>query len=92
MPDPADSMTETTEDCSSNDNIFAIFSNLDADLRSLGPLSPDILVQLSSPAVSTDPEIMIFSPPNSLPTYLPNSASTNEQYSADPTSNIEASD
>ena len=92
MPDPPDSMTETTKDCSSNDTIFAIFSNLDANLRSLGLISPDKLVPLSSPVVSIDPEVMVTSPQNSLATYLPNSASTNEQYSPDPTSTIEASD
>ena len=63
MPDPPDVMAATTEDCSSNDNIFAIFSNLDANLRSLGPLSADKLVRLFSPAVSTDPEILVISPP-----------------------------
>ena len=92
IPDPPDSLAATTEDCSSNDNIFALFSNLDVDLRSLGPLSPDKLVRFSSPAVSTDPELEVILPPNSLATYLPNSVSTNEQYSPDPTSTIEASD
>ena len=92
MPDPPYSMAATTEDCSFNDNIFAIFSKLDADLRSLGPLSPDKLLRLSSAAVSTDPKIMVISPPDSLATYLPNSASTSEQHRPDPTSTIEASD
>ena len=83
MPDLPDSMTETTEDCSSRDNIFAFFSNVDVDLQILGS---------SSPAVSTEPEIMVISPPNSLATYFPNSASTNEQFSLDPTYTLEASD
>ena len=56
MPDPPDSMAETTEDCSSNDNTLAIFSNLDAYLQSLGR---------SSRAVSTNPEKISISPPNS---------------------------
>ena len=83
MPDLPDSIAETTEDCSSNDNIFAIFTNIDADSRSLCP---------SSPAVSIDPEVVIPSLPKSPPPYLSNPASTDEQYSAEPTSTIEASD
>ena len=82
MPDPPDSMAETTEDSSSNDSILAIFSNLDADLWPLGP---------SSPAVSTDPET-IFSRSNSHETPLPLSVSTYEQYSHDSTATIEAND
>ena len=74
---------QTTEDYSPNDNIFAIFSNLDAHLQSLGPCSP---------AVSTDPEITVISPPNSLATCLPNSPANDEQYSPDLIFTIEASD
>ena len=91
-PDLPDSKAETTEDCSSDDNIFAILSNLDAGLRPLGRSTPDKLVRPASPAVSTDPEVIVISPPNSPTTYLPNSASTNEQHRLDSTSNIEASD
>ena len=83
MPDPPNSTAENTEDCSSQDNVFAIFSILETDLQSLGP---------SSPAVFTDPEKIVISPPNSPVTYLPNPASTDGQYSFDSTSTIEASD
>ena len=85
-------MAETTADCSPHDNVFAIFSNLDADLRPLGPSSPDKLVIPSSPAVSTDPEIIVISPPKSPVTYLSNPDSTDGQYSPDSTSTNEASD
>ena len=83
MPDLPDAMAATTEDCSSHDNLFAIFSNLDTDLRSLGP---------SSPAVSNDPEIIVISPPNSPVTYVPNLESTDKQASPYSTSTIEATD
>ena len=89
MPDLPNSMAETTQDCSSADNIF---SNLDADLRPLGPSSPDKLVGPSSPAVSTDPKVIVISPPNSPVTYLSNPASTDGQHSPDSTSTIEASE
>ena len=92
MPDLPNSMAETTENCSSHDNIFAIFSDLDANLRSLGPSNPDKLVRPSSPAVSTDPEVIVISPPNSPVTYLSNPDSTDGQYSPDSTSTIEASE
>ena len=82
MPDPADSMAETTEDCSLHGHIVAIFSNLDADLRSLGP---------ASPVVTTDPETTVISPPDSA-AYLPNLAPTDEQYSPDFISTIELID
>ena len=80
MPELLDSMAQNTEDISSNDNILAIFSNIDEDLRYLGP---------SSPALSTDPEVLF--PPN-FQTYLPSPASFDEQDSFDSTSTIEASD
>ena len=92
MPDPSDSMTGTTEDCSSADNIFAIFPDLDADLGSLGPPSPDTQLRPSSPAVSTDPEVMFISPPTSPLTHLPNQVSNDEPVSPDSSSTIEASD
>ena len=60
----------------------AIFSNLDANSQFLGP---------SSPAVSTDPEVMVISAPNFLATNLPNSAPSDGQYSPDSTSTFEAS-
>ena len=85
-------MAETTQDCSSADNIFAIFSNLDADLRPLDPSSPDKLVRSSSSAVSTDPEVIVISPPKSPVTYLSNPASTDGQRSPDSTSTLEASE
>ena len=85
-------MAETTQDCSSADNIFAIFSNLDADLLLLDPSSPDKLVRPSRPAVPTDPEVIIISPPNSPVTYLSNPASTGGQHSPDSTSTLEASE
>ena len=83
MPDLPDSMEETTEICSSNDNIFAIFTSIDADLPSLGPFSP---------AVSIDPEVVNISPHKFPPLYLSNPASTDEQYSADSAPTNEASD
>ena len=92
MPDLPNSMAETTLDCSSADNIFAIFSNLDADLRPLDPSSPDKLVRSSSPAVSTDPEVIVISPSNSPVTYQSNPASTDGQHSRDSTFTIEATE
>ena len=92
MLDLPNSMTETTEDCSSHDNIFALFSNPDSDLRPLGPSSPDELVRPSSPAVSTDPEVMFISSPSFPLTHLPNQVSNDESVSPDSTSTIEASD
>ena len=92
MPDPPDPTTENTEDCSSADNIFAIFSNLDADLRPLGAPTPDTLSRLPSPAVSTDPEVIFISPPTSPLTNPPNQVSKDEPVSPDSTSTIEASD
>ena len=85
-------MAETTQDWSFVDNIFAVFSNLDADLRFLNPSSPDKLVRSSSPAVSTDPEVIVISPPNFPVTSLYNPASTDGQHSPDSTSTIEASE
>ena len=85
-------MSETTEDCSSGNNIFAIFSNLDADLRPLEPPSPDTLLRPSSPVVSTYPEVIVTSPPHSLVTYLSSPVSTDGQHSPDSTSTIEASE
>ena len=76
-------MAEITEDCSSKDDILAVFPNLHADLRSLVP---------STPAASTDSEVMFISAPTSLFTYLPNQASNDEQVSPDSTSTIEVSD
>ena len=81
--DLPDSMAETTEDCSSNDDILAVSSNLDADLRSLAPCSP---------AVSTDPEVIFTSPSNSPLTHLPNQVSNDEPVNPDSTSTIEAGD
>ena len=92
MLDLPNSMTETTEDCSSHDNIFALFSDLDSNLRPLGPSSPDELVRPSSPAVSTDPEVMFISSPPSPLTHIPNQVSNEEPVSPDSTSTIEASD
>ena len=83
MPDLPDSMAETTEDCSSNDDILAVFSNLDADLRSLAPCSPTI---------STDPDVIFISPPTSPLMFLPNQISNEEPVSPDSTSTMEASD
>ena len=83
IPDLPDPTAENSEKCSSNDNILAAFSNLDADLRSLAPCNP---------AVSTDPEVMFISPPNSPLTHLPNQVSNDEPSSPDSTSTIEATD
>ena len=83
MPDLPDFMAETTEDCSSNDNIVAVFSNLDADLRSLAPCSPNI---------STDPDVMLISPTTSPLMLLPNQISNEKRVSPDSTSTIEARD
>ena len=85
MPDLPDSppIAATTDDCFSHDNLFVIFSNLDTDSRSLGP---------SSPAVSTDQEILVLSTPNSPVTYVPNPDSTDKQANLDSTSTIEATD
>ena len=85
-------MTETTEDCSSHDNPFAIFSNLNSDLRHLDPSSPDELVRPSSAAVSTDSEVMFISPTTSPLMLLPYQISNDEPVSPDSTSTIEASD
>ena len=82
LPDLPDSMAETTEDCSSNDYILAVFSNIDADLRPLAP---------SNPAVSTDPDVTFISPPTSPLTHLPNQISNDEPVSPDSTSTIQAS-
>ena len=92
MPDIPNSMTKTTEGCSSHDNIFAIFSNLDSDSQPFGPSSPDELVRPSSPALSTDPEVMFISSPSFPLTRLPNQVSNDEPVSPDSTSTIEASD
>ena len=75
-------MAEITEDCSSNDDILAVFSNIDADLQSLA---------LCNPAVFTDPEVIFISPPTSPVTHLPNQVSDNEPVSPDSASTIEAS-
>ena len=83
VPDLPDSMSESTEDCSPNDNIFAIFPKPGADLRSLGP---------SGPAVSTDLEIIVISPSIFHVKYLSSSASNDEQNNLDSTSTIKASD
>ena len=83
MPDLPDSMAETTEDCSSNDYILAVFSNLDADSRSLAPCSPTI---------STDPDVIFISPPTSPLMFLPNQISNEEPVSPDSISTMEASD
>ena len=61
-PDLPDSIAATTEDCSSNDDIFVVFSNIDADLRPLATCSP---------AVSTDPAVKFISPPASPSRHLP---------------------
>ena len=90
--DLPDSMAATTKDCSSHDNIFAIFSNLDSDSQPLGPSSPDELVRPSSPAVSSDPGVMFTSPPSSPLTHLPTKASNAEPGSPDSTSTLEVSD
>ena len=76
-------MAEITEDCSFNDDILAVLSNLDADLRSLAPCNP---------AISTDPEVIFISPPASLKTHLANQVSDDEPVSPDSTSTIQASD
>ena len=76
-------MAQITKDCSFNDNIFAVFSNLDADLRSLAPCNP---------VISNDLEVIFISPPASLVTHLPNEVSDDEPVSPDSTSTIEASD
>ena len=83
MPDLTESMAETTEDCFSNDNTLAVFSNLDADVRALAPWSP---------AVSNDPEVIFISPPTSPLTHLANQVSNDEPVSPDSTSTIETSD
>ena len=83
MPDLPDSMAEITEDCSSNDDILSVFSNIDADLQALGPCSP---------VVSTDSEVMFISPPTSLLMLLPNQMSNDEPVSPDSTSTLEAGD
>ena len=80
VPGLPDSMAETSEGCSSNDNTLALPSSGDAELQSLSP---------SSPALSTDPEVIFPSPPNS-PIYLTDPASIDEQDSFDSTSTIEA--
>ena len=76
-------MAEITENCSSKDDILAVFSNIDADLQSLGPCSP---------VVSTDSEVIFISPPNSPLILLPNQISNDEPVSPDSTSTIEASE
>ena len=83
IPDLPDSMAEITEDCSSNDYILAVFSNIDADLRSLAPCNP---------VVSTDSEVMFISPPTSPLMLLPNQMSNDEPVSPDSTFTIEAGD
>ena len=76
-------MAEITEDCSSKDDILAVFSSRDPDLRSLAPCNP---------AISTDPEVIFISPPAFPVTHLPNQVSDEEPFSPDSTSTIEASD
>ena len=83
MPDLPDAKIENTEDCSSNDDILAVVSSLDADLRFLAPRIH---------VLSIDPEVLFISPPTFLLTYLPNQALKDEQFSTDSTSIIEASD
>ena len=83
MPDLPDSIAEITENCSSNDDILVVISNLDADLQSLGACSP---------VVSTDSEVMFISPPTSPLMLLPNQISNDEPVSPDSTSTIEVSD
>ena len=83
MPDLLDSMAENTEDCSSHDDILAVFSNLDADLQSLAACCP---------VVSTDPEVIFNSPTISPLTHLPIKVSNDEPVSPVSTSTIEASD
>ena len=80
MTDRPDSMEETTEGCPSNDDILANYSNIDADLQSLGP---------SGPAFFSDPEILFLSPPNS-PISFTNPASIDEHASFGSTPTIEA--
>ena len=81
MPDLPDSMAESTEDCSYNDDILALFSTIDTDLRSLGP---------SSPALSTDREVTILPPPISQ-IYFTNLGSIDKQDSFEFTSTNKAS-
>ena len=83
MPDLPDSLAEITGDCSSAEETLAVFSNLDADLRSLAPCSP---------AVSTDPEVIFISTPTSPLTPPPNQGWNDEPVSPDSTSTLEASD
>ena len=83
MPNLPASMAETPEDCSSIEDILAVFLNLDADLRSLAPCSRSI---------STDPDVIFISPPTSPLMLLPNQISNEEPVSPDSTSNFEASD
>ena len=83
MPDLPDFMAETIEDCFSNDNILAVFSNVDADSRSLAPCS---LV------VSIDPDVIFISPPTSPLRHLPNQVSNDEPVSLDSTTTNEASE
>ena len=83
MPNLPDSMAQATEDCSSNQDILAVHSNPDEDLRSLAPCSPTL---------STDPDVIIFSPPTSPLTLLPNQISNDKPVTPDFPSTIEASD
>ena len=83
MPGLPDSTAETAEDNSSNDDIFAVFSSIDGDLRSLAPCST---------AVSTDPEVIFISPPTSPLTHPPHQVSNDEPVSPDSTSTLEASE
>ena len=76
-------MAEIPENCSSKDDILAVFSNIDADLQSLGPCSP---------VVATDSEVIFISPPTSPLMLLPNQVSDDEPVSPDSTFTIEASD
>ena len=76
-------MAQITKDCSSNVDILAVFSNLDADLRSLAPCSPTI---------STDPDVIVISSATSPLTFFPNQISNDEPVSPDSNSTIEASD
>ena len=78
-----DSMAQTTEDWSFNEDILAVFSNPDAHLRSLAPCSRTL---------STDPDVIFISPPTSPLTLLPNQIANDEPVSPDSTSTIEASD
>ena len=65
---------------------------MDSDSQPFGPSSPDEPVRPSSPAVYTDPEVMLISPPSSPLTHLPNQASNAEPGSPDSTSTLEVSD